>query len=192
MKPHPQNEQIVYQAITTGELEIDEQGRVWRVKKRTYDRWSGGTKTTPCKRVRAEIQNKDGYLQVRMMRDGKRVAAAAHRLVWFYFKGTIPQGLTVNHKSESGDKADNRPDNLELATYSQQRHHAIRVLGAQHADMKGEKNPKHQAMDALVMQLRKRHANGERELAMAKEVGMTRRAVWAICHGRTWKHLPLG
>ena len=66
------------------------------------------------------------YLQVRTMIDGKRIHALAHRLVWFHFNGPIPPGLTINHKK--GNKKDNRPEMLELATYAEQVRHAREVL----------------------------------------------------------------
>jgi len=183
---HPQNENEVYEAVRSGELEIDESGRVWRLKKRTYDRWTGGVKTTPCTRVRAEMSNKH-YLQVRMMRDGNRLYAAAHRLVWLHFRGPIPLGLTVNHKN--GVKTDNLPTNLELATYSEQRIHAVRQLGAQHWDCAGEHNPKAQVTAEQISAIRSRRASGEQAKAIAASLGLTAKMVSAICRRRTWKHV---
>jgi hypothetical protein len=184
---NPQNEKAAYVAITSKELEVDDQGRVWRVMKRTYDRWTKGVKTTRCKRVRAESVNTAGYLQVRVMRDSKRIYAAAHRLVWLHFKGEIPLGMTVNHKN--GNKADNRMENLELATMSEQRIHAIRVLNCGRTIPRGELNPKHQATESMVAEIRRRHDAGEKEIQLAADFGMTRRAVWAICHRKTWRHI---
>lgn len=124
---NPRNEIMAYQAVVSGELSIDRSGRVWRLKKRTYDRWTGGTKTTACKKVRAEIGNLNDYFQVRVMRDGVRYYASAARLVWHHFRGEIPLGLTVNHKD--GDKKNNRISNLELMTMRQQIRHSIDALG---------------------------------------------------------------
>lgn len=185
---HPQNEIFVLAAVKSGELEIDPQGNVWRVKKRTADRWTGGIRTTPCKRVRAEMANGSGYLQVRLMRDSKRVFAAAHRLVWIYFNGPIPQGITVNHKD--GNKSNNSPDNLELATYSQQRHHAIKELGAGHHDIKGKNHPKTILSDLDVMEIRRLRAGGEMVKSIASRYRMKPKAISAICCRRTWTHLP--
>ena len=66
---HKQSENLVYKLVLSAELEIDAEGRIWRVAKRTFDRWTGGTKVTPCTRVRAEQKTPDGYLQVRAMID---------------------------------------------------------------------------------------------------------------------------
>ena len=59
---HKQSENLVYKLVLSAELEIDAEGRIWRVAKRTFDRWTGGTKVTPCTRVRAEQKTPDGYL----------------------------------------------------------------------------------------------------------------------------------
>jgi hypothetical protein len=122
----PKNaEDFAYQAVQMGELEIDREGRIWRVANRRFWRWIGRTTTQPCARKRAERGTT--YLTVRVMIDYKRVTALSHRLVWRHFRGSIPAGMTINHKN--GQKQDNRPSNLELATHSEQMQHARRVLG---------------------------------------------------------------
>lgn len=63
---------------------------------------------------------------VRTMIEWRRYHTGAHRLVWHHFFGPIPAGLTINHKN--GTKHDNSPDNLELATMTEQRLHSIHVL----------------------------------------------------------------
>lgn len=186
---HKQSENEVYRLVMDGELEIDVEGRIWRVKKRTHDRWTGGTKVTPCERVRAEIGRPgNNYLQVRAMVDGKRHYAAAARLVWRHFKGPIPQGLTVNH--EDGWKPNNRPGNLELATYSAQRHHAIRVLGALHHDVRGSKHPKTTLTEANVAEMRRLRSAGQMVKAIAQQFGVSQNAASQICRNVTWKHVP--
>ena len=123
----PKNvEELAYLAVKMGELEIDNAGQVWRVAARRWDRWTQKTRTIPCAPRRAEKVT-GNYLQVRVMVDCVRANALAHRLVWRHFNGPIPPGLTINHKN--GNPKDNSPGNLELATYSEQIRHAVRVLG---------------------------------------------------------------
>jgi len=187
MAVHPQSERQAYEAVKTGELEIDSQGRIWRVKKRTFDRWTGGVKVTPCKRVRAELVNGSGYLQMRVMREGKRAYAAAHRVVWIHHHGPIPPGKTVNHRD--GVKDNNRVENLELATYSEQRLHAISKLGAKHHDVRGEKHPKTKLTNDHVREIRRRRRAGEMVKSIAANFEMKPKAISAICTGRNWSHI---
>ncbi len=122
-----QVEEHAYQAVMLGELEIDDTGRIWRVAARRWDRWTNATRSIPCRRRRAEKRT-GKYLQVRVMIDGVRSHALAHRIVWRHVHNRpIPTGLTVNHKD--GDTTNNRPENLELATYAEQTAHQIHVLG---------------------------------------------------------------
>lgn len=121
---HKRAEINVAAAVTSGELSIDSGGRVWRHAARRANRWAGATRSIPCAPRRAEKSTPLGYLMVRVMVDGTRHCALAHRLVWHVMRGPIPEGLTINHRN--GDRADNRPENLELATYSEQMKDAIR------------------------------------------------------------------
>jgi hypothetical protein len=65
-------EEVILSLVKSGELEIDYQGRIWRVKKRHgYPRALGmgaayqkAVTTHPCKRVRAEYPTKEGYLLI--------------------------------------------------------------------------------------------------------------------------------
>lgn len=124
----PKNvEEQAYRAVVMGELEIDNEGRVWRLAARRWDRWTHATRVIPCKRRRAEKRS-GKYMQVRVMIDSKRANASAHRLIWRHVhQRPIPAGMTVNHKD--GNPLNNHPDNLELATYAEQTAHQIAVMG---------------------------------------------------------------
>lgn len=54
-----------------------------------------------------------GYPSFSTNRDKKRTHTA-HRFVYEFFKGKVPEGLVVNHKD--GDKTNNRITNLEAVT----------------------------------------------------------------------------
>lgn len=179
-------EDVLLSLVKSGELEIDPDGRIWRVKKR------GGNPlrnyaVRPCPRVRAEYPTRDGYLLVTTTIDGKKTTASAHRIVWTHFNGPIPDGLTINH--QNGKKADNRPSNLETATASEQRHHAIQTLNVDRNRPKGELNPKAQLTADQVLAVRALRANGTQVKEIARMYGMKPKAISAICCRRTWKHI---
>ena len=177
------SEDLVYAAVTSGELEIDEEGRVWRVAARRWNRWTKTTLRIPCARRRAENDLGD-YLQVRVMTNSVRVHAMAHRLVWRHFRGPIPDGLTVNH--DDGNKKRNTPSNLELATYSEQQLHALHVLGVGRVDQRGERNAMAKLTGAQVAEIRRRRERGEALKAIAAVYGVTDRAVSKIALGHRW------
>jgi hypothetical protein len=64
-------------------------------------------------------QNTGGYIQAER-RAGP--SSRAHRLVWESVNGPIPDGMQINHRN--GIKTDNRLENLELATASENTQHA--------------------------------------------------------------------
>lgn len=80
-----------------------------------------------------QIQRKDGYINVHVLKeivDGKKKyqLKLEHRLIALAFLGESK--LDVNHKN--GDKSDNRIENLEFMTRSQNIRHSIDVLKNSH------------------------------------------------------------
>jgi hypothetical protein len=61
----------------------------------------------------AGTRMREGYIKV--MVEGRFFYA--HRIIWEMLKGKIPDGLQINHKNH--DRADNRIENLELVTRSE-------------------------------------------------------------------------
>lgn len=159
------NETILYEVVLTGEWQIDDKGYIW--KKRGTE-W-----------VRAEHRTPQGYLQVRKMSNGIRLHTGAHRLVWVHFFGAIPEGLTINHKN--GIKADNRPDNLEVMTYSENLKHAFR-MGLK--DQWGQRNPAAKLTNAQVEQIRERYMQGgTTQQELADEFGIAYQTISDIVRG---------
>lgn len=86
-----------------------------QVKSLNYNRTKEAKILRLCK-------NKDGYLCVHLHKNGKGYAKKVHRLVTAAFIPN-PEGKTeVNHID--GNKTNNRVENLEWATHSENMHHA--------------------------------------------------------------------
>jgi hypothetical protein len=179
-KNHHFCERQLIKLVESGEFEIDEQGRIWRMKKRSGFK-GGGSVLLDVERRRAEYQldPPDGYLYVRALIDGRRYNAFAHRLVWHHFKGPIPDGLTVNH--EDGIKWRNDPDNLCLATYSEQMKHAYRIgLSSEW----GERNPAAKLSNAEVEEIRSLYASGKfLQIELAVKFGVRFQQISRIVRG---------
>lgn len=157
------NEEVVFEAVLRGELEVDEEGRVWRLGNRRGSGKFGVVRFIPCERRRAE-NDYGRYLQVRVMVDGERVTTQASRLVWRALRGPIPGGLTVNHKD--GRKKENRPSNLELATMVEQIQHARDVLGHQYG-LASRVEP------VVIAAIVERRARGETRAAVAAALNIS-------------------
>lgn len=80
-----------------------------------------------------------GYELVQFRVNGEHRAHRVHRLVWLAHGEGNPAGLDINHKN--GRKNDNRIENLEICTRSENHRHAYRALGRV-SPMKGKASPK--------------------------------------------------
>lgn len=105
-------EELILALVDEGIFRIDDEGRIWRhcIKQ--------GNRVKPLLPgpVRAEYPATNGYLRIRVSLSGVRIRVSAHRVVWRYFNGDIPEGNVIDHKDEVRDN--NHPDNLQPVTQS--------------------------------------------------------------------------
>lgn len=113
-------------------------------------------------------RNKQGYLQI--IASGKW--PMAHRMIWESVNGPIPDGLEINHKNGVPD--DNRIENLELVTKSENLLHAYRL------GLKTPTRGPRSLTPAQVDELRSRRSSGERPVDLAVEYGVCKSTVYNV------------
>ena len=91
----------------------------------------------------------------------------------------------VNHKN--GDGKDNRPENLELSTPSENTTHAVRTLKrGRAAHQSGEANHASKLTAQQVAHIRRRRAKGEPLKKIAADFGVSDRTISKIALGHRW------
>ena len=73
------------------------------------------------------VANSEGYLQVQLYKDGIRVQRTIHRLVCLSFLPNPEGKPSVNHIDHN--EANNRLENLEWATHTEQKLHSPSPIG---------------------------------------------------------------
>lgn len=109
-----------------------------------------------------------------------------HRLVALHFIPNPENKLTVNHKN--GIKNDNRIDNLEWATDSEQQLHAV-VMGLRNKTL-GENSNLSKLKNNDVLKIRELYATGnyfQREIA--DMFGIAEESCHRIIKRKDWKHI---
>lgn len=162
-----------------GYYEISSDGEVYSldrvVKKQNGNRFFKGIK---LKKGRSE------YLLVTLSKNGKSVIFYIHRGVAESFL-TRKDGLIVNHKN--GIKTDNRVENLEWVTHSENHLHAIRA-NLRKAPF-GEKCRASKLKNDDVLKILQMLKDGLGRRQIAEGFGVKRQAIDNIANGITWSHL---
>jgi HNH endonuclease/NUMOD4 motif len=131
------------------------------------------------------LQIRRGYLSAYLCKKGEKERwGTVHTLVAHHFIGPRPHGLTINHKN--GIKTDNRVENLEYCTASENSKHSF-TTGAQ--CNKGIKHSQHKFTDDQIRDIRTRNLNGESQTAIAKSLGVSQSAIHLVVRRKRWDHV---
>ena len=133
--------------------------------------------------------DKDGYIRYALRANGKTWNRISHRIVWESFVGPIPLGMQINHKN--GVKNDNRLENLEVMTPSQNVLHSFRVLGKKPCinPSPGSRNGRAKLNEASVRDIKKAISDGETVSSLSLKYDVSPATVYFIKDGVTWKHV---
>jgi len=166
-----------------GVYQVSSRGRVMRV--------AGGKGAVPGRVLRTR-KHSGGYLQVTLCHECKPRPEYVHRLVaGAFLERPSPDHSEVNHRN--GNKMDNRVENLEWCTPSENQRHSAQILGNMPLppDSRGEKNSQAILVEYQATRIRRLYASGkwlQRELA--DMFGVARPTISNIIRRKTWKHVP--
>jgi len=123
-----------------------------------------------------------GYMRVALRKEGEKKNFSVHRIIMLAFIGE--SDLQVNHKN--GLKADNRLDNLEYCTQSENTTHAYDT--GLIIPTKGEKHGSAKLTRACAERIKYGH-QGMTQKEIAKIYGINQSQVSDIRSGKKWKHI---
>ena len=142
----------------------------------------GRIKSLRTGRLMSPAPDSDGYATVSLFKNSRKTYRW-HRLVLEAFIENVEEKSHVNHKN--GNKLDNRLENLEWATPSENIIHSYRI-GIK--DQKGEKNNASKLTMDNVRVIRKRLDGGESQYAIAKDFNISQATVYLIKARRLWNY----
>jgi len=127
------------------------------------------------------MMTRPGYYTVNVLSDdGRRQTRLVHRLIALTFLGPIPEGMEVNHKN--GIKGDNRAENLEYVTKSENHRHARDVLNRFYVS--GERHGECKLTDEAVEAVRHLVSIGWTQKRIARAFGISQVLVSLINTGK--------
>ena len=162
-----------------GLYEVSNQGRV-----RSLDR-----EKITGRKVKGKIlclANIKGYLTATLCKDGRSYPRKVHHLVLEVFVGPCPEGYQCNHKN--GIKADNKPENLEWVTPSENVRHSYKYLGkvTNPPYFHGENHPRAKLNWSAVNEIRRLHSAGWSYDRLAEKYRVGKTTIGHLLKGDTW------
>lgn len=133
---------------------------------------------------------KRGYVVFHLCKGGIRKDHLAHRLVWATFNFAIKERLQINHLD--GDKTNNRLDNLELCSRSENMKHAYRVLKipAPNNPSFGSMNGSSKLRETDIPKIISMYRTGNyRQTDIGEKFGVSQRMISLIIRGEKWQHV---
>lgn len=119
---------------------------------------------------------------------GKRkYTCLVHRIAYRFFKGSIPQGMTINHIN--GNRLDNNPDNLEVLSLKDNTLHSLDSLGNRallSLRARGILNPNAKFTEVEVARIRAEYISGATIRGLGRKWCMTYPCMCSIVKNRSY------
>lgn len=166
-----------------GLYEVSDRGNV-----RSLQRFAPNRSGLRPIRDRLLVGNLDGrgYLIVGLSRLGVRRMFTVQRLVMNAFVGPRPHGYQINHKN--GIKRDNRLDNLEYVTPSENSLHAHRT--GLSVSIKGSRHYRAKLNESQVLRIRDMVGSGSSTPTLVAEMfGVSTTTIYSIVSRANWRHI---
>ena len=145
----------------------------------------GIQKITLPERILKTGTNEHGYLVAYLNTDGRKKNFLVHRLLADAFLPKVIDKNFLNHKN--GNKLDNRLENLEWCTISENAIHAYKT--GLKLPIRGERHKLAKLSDKKVLEMRKLRELGATQVELSKMYNVSRRAVRNVLSYLSWKHI---
>ncbi len=129
--------------------------------------------------------NSQGYLATYLSVDNGKKFVRAHVLMMQAFTPNPENKPEVNHKN--GIRNDNRLDNLEWCTHSENIQHSYQVL--KRVSQKGVNNGNCKLTEVDVLNIFQKRREGGSFRGIAKVFNVSKTHIQHIIHGKLWKNL---
>jgi hypothetical protein len=126
-----------------------------------------------------------GYLSIIFYKNGVIEKHQSHRVVANNFIENLENKRTVNHIN--GNKKDNKINNLEWLSDSEQQKHAIKI-GLREKTL-GEKSNFSKLNEKLVKEIRELHKKNVKCKEIASIYNVCKNNIYSIVNNKTWKHI---
>jgi len=150
-------------------------GEVWRIARDLHSRGHLG-------RMKFS-HSTQGYANVTLYADGRRVSKLVHILVARAFLGPCPEGMEVSHSDNN--KMNPALSNLSYVTHAENEQHKVRCGRG----TVGEQHPWSRLTDEKVREIRSLHAGGARPTDISVRFGVHIGTISDVVHRKTWRHV---